>query len=252
MDAGAQYDITPYGTETMHVLRAEKGYIIVGQDTDGSITPIDLGMDWIVAKDKDFLGRRSLARADTARADRKHLVGLLTDDPRAVLPEGGQIVADAERERVPVPMLGHVTSSYFSANLKRSIALALVQNGRNRMGEKVRVSMPDGGAVDRRHRQSRIPRSRRSAAECLSRSSAKVRSRASSSRRARPQATGGAGLIVREHAFLGHLNLRGDARRPAFRRRRRRRHGRRAADRAEHAHRRGWHHACTGLVPTNG
>ena len=75
--AAGGFAITPYG-RTMHVLRAEKGYIIVGQDTDGSITPIDLGMDWIVAKDKDFLGRRSRERADTARSDRKHLVGLLT------------------------------------------------------------------------------------------------------------------------------------------------------------------------------
>jgi sarcosine oxidase subunit alpha len=143
IDAGSAYGITPYGTETMHVLRAEKGYIIVGQDTDGSVTPIDLGMDWIVANDKDFLGRRSLSRADTARPYRKHLVGLLTEDPEAVLPEGGQIVTDA-KARIPAPMHGHVTSSYFSANLKRSIALALVQNGRNRMGEKVQVEMPGG------------------------------------------------------------------------------------------------------------
>ncbi len=64
----------------MHVLRAEKGFIIVGQDTDGSVTPIDLGMDWIVSKKKDFIGRRSLSRADTARPDRKQLVGLLTDE----------------------------------------------------------------------------------------------------------------------------------------------------------------------------
>src|SRR5262249_20351934 len=74
---GEPHGITPYGTETMHVLRAEKGFIIVGQDTDGSVTPIDLGMDWIVSKNKDFIGRRSLSRADTARSDRKHLVGLL-------------------------------------------------------------------------------------------------------------------------------------------------------------------------------
>ena len=147
MAAGVKFGITPYGTETMHVLRAEKGFIIVGQETDGSVTPVDLGMDWIVAKGKDFLGRRSLTRLDTTRPDRRHLVGLLTDDPAAVLPEGGQVVAVDAKSRAPVPMQGHVTSSYFSANLKRSIALALVQNGRNRMGEKVRVSMPDGRTV---------------------------------------------------------------------------------------------------------
>ena len=66
MAAGEEFGITPYGTETMHVLRAEKGYIIVGQDTDGSVTPQDLGMGGLVAKTKDCLGKRSLARSDTA------------------------------------------------------------------------------------------------------------------------------------------------------------------------------------------
>src|SRR3546814_10762868 len=71
MTAGERYGITPYGTEAMHVLRAEKGYIIVGQETDGSVTPTDLGMDWIVSKAKDFVGRRSLTRADMASPERK-------------------------------------------------------------------------------------------------------------------------------------------------------------------------------------
>ncbi len=84
-------DATPYGTEAMHVLRAEKGYPIVGQDTDGSVTPHDLGMAWIVSTTKpDFLGKRSFARVDTARADRKHLVGLL---PAERVAEGAQVVA---------------------------------------------------------------------------------------------------------------------------------------------------------------
>jgi sarcosine oxidase subunit alpha len=146
MAAGAAHDITPYGTETMHVLRAEKGFIIVGQDTDGSVTPVDLGMDWIVSKAKDFIGRRSLSRSDMLRADRKQLVGLLTDDPTEVLPEGGQIVADA-RMSAPLPMLGHVTSSYFSACLGRSIALALVKGGRQRKGEQVEIPLANGRAI---------------------------------------------------------------------------------------------------------
>ena len=127
MEAGREYDITPFGTEAMHVLRAEKGYIIAGQDTDGSVTPVDLGMDWAISKrKKDFLGKRSLSRSDTARQDRKQLVGLLTDDPLVVLPEGGQIVDDPTVE-IPVPMIGHVTSSYMSPFMERSIALALDQ-----------------------------------------------------------------------------------------------------------------------------
>ncbi|MEC5158902.1 MULTISPECIES: sarcosine oxidase subunit alpha family protein [unclassified Janthinobacterium] len=141
--AGAEFGVTPYGTETMHVLRAEKGYIIIGQDTDGSVSPIDLGMGGLVTKTKDCLGKRSLARADTQRADRKQLVGLLTDDPRFVLSEGAQILNDAPRT-IPAPMVGHVTSSYMSPTLDRSIAMALVKGGASRMGERVHVSMRDG------------------------------------------------------------------------------------------------------------
>ncbi len=146
MTAGAKYGITPYGTEAMHVLRAEKGFIIVGQETDGSVTPIDLGMDWIVSKKKDFVGKRSLTRPDMIKSDRKQLVGLLTDDPKEILAEGAQLV-----ERVlpapPMPMIGHVTSSYESPNLGRSIALALIKGGRARMGQKVQASLANGGTI---------------------------------------------------------------------------------------------------------
>jgi glycine cleavage system aminomethyltransferase T len=90
--AGAEYNITPYGTETMHVLRAEKGYPIVGQDTDGTVTPQDAGMEWIVSKAKDFIGKRSYARADSSREDRKHLVSVLPVDAPAARrhPAGGK------------------------------------------------------------------------------------------------------------------------------------------------------------------
>ena len=104
--AGEAHGITPYGTEAMHVLRAEKGYIIVGQETDGTVIPDDLGLDWAIGKTKrDFVGKRSLTRPDMLRPDRKQLVGLLTR--RSVLEEGAQVVAD--RVSGPVPMLGHVT-----------------------------------------------------------------------------------------------------------------------------------------------
>ena len=140
MDAGKEFNITPYGTETMHLLRAEKGFIIVGQDTDGTMTPIDLQMDWIVSKKKyDFIGKRSLYRSDTIRDDRKQLVGLLTDDPKEVLEEGAQIVADINKK--PVDMLGHVTSSYYSPNLNKSIALAVVRSGKKMKGQKLIVPM---------------------------------------------------------------------------------------------------------------
>lgn len=145
--AGDEFDVCVYGTEAMHVLRAEKGFIIVGQDTDGTVTPHDLGMDWIVNKAKaDFLGKRSLSRSDTSRADRRQLVGILTDEPETVLPEGAHLVS-AVLDKPPMPTEGHITSSYYSPNVGRSIALALVTRGLSRKGDKVKVQLMDGRTV---------------------------------------------------------------------------------------------------------
>ncbi|MEO8221219.1 MAG: glycine cleavage T C-terminal barrel domain-containing protein, partial [Specibacter sp.] len=138
--AGEEFNITPYGTETMHVLRAEKGYPIVGQDTDGTVTPQDAGMDWVVSKVKDFIGKRSYQRADMSREDRKHMVTVLPVDGSIRLPEGTQLVeagVSANPAYGPVPMQGFVSSSYHSAALGRSFALALIKNGRNRIGERL-------------------------------------------------------------------------------------------------------------------
>ncbi|MFT5449290.1 MAG: sarcosine oxidase subunit alpha [Gammaproteobacteria bacterium] len=143
MSAGARYGITAFGTETMHVLRAEKGFIIAGQETDGTVTPIDLGLQGMVSRRKDFIGRRSLARVDSQRTDRKQLVGLLTDDPHCVLPEGAQVVEQAT-SAPPTVMIGHVTSSYWSENLAHSVALAMIENGRQRHGEQIRLPLRSG------------------------------------------------------------------------------------------------------------
>ncbi|CAN7361173.1 sarcosine oxidase subunit alpha [Pararhizobium sp. LjRoot255] len=132
-----------YGTETMHILRAEKGYIIVGQDTDGTVTPDDASLNWAVGKKKpDFVGIRGLRRPDLVADGRKQLVGLLTKDPKVVLEEGAQIVADPN-QALPMTMIGHVTSSYWSENCGRSIALALVAGGKAMLGQTLYVPMPD-------------------------------------------------------------------------------------------------------------
>jgi sarcosine oxidase subunit alpha len=149
--AGEPFGITPYGTETMHVLRAEKGYPIIGQDTDGTITPQDLGMNWVVSKKKpDFIGKRSFTRSENLNPLRKQFVGLLPVDAQTVLPEGAQIIeaiADGgELPAPPVPMLGHVTSSYRSAELGRPFALALVKGGHARIGDTLTVPV-DGSLV---------------------------------------------------------------------------------------------------------
>jgi sarcosine oxidase, subunit alpha len=144
MRAGERFGLAPYGTETMHVLRAEKGFVIVGQDTDGTVTPFDLGMDWIVNMSKgDFVGRRSLSRADTSRPGRKQLVGLLTDDPDTLLPEGAQLVLEGD-VRIPVRTAGHVTSSYRSPTLGRTLALAMLADGHAMHGRTVFAPLEHG------------------------------------------------------------------------------------------------------------
>jgi sarcosine oxidase subunit alpha len=142
--AGTRRGIVPYGTDAMHVLRAEKGYIIVGQETDGTVTPDDLGLSWAIGKSKsDFVGKRSLARSAIADPDRRQLVGLLTEDPSTVLEEGTQLITTA-KYAIPTKSHGHVTSAYFSANLDRSIALAMVSGGRAKIGQRLFAAKSDG------------------------------------------------------------------------------------------------------------
>ena len=141
----AEAGAVPYGTEAMHVLRAEKGFIVVGHETDGTVTPVDLGMERMLSSRKDFIGRRSLQRPDSLRADRKQLVGLLPEDASEVLQEGAQLV-EAPGATPPVPMLGHVTSSYWSPTMGRGFALALVKGGRARHGDRIWASATTGAS----------------------------------------------------------------------------------------------------------
>ena len=144
MKIGKEFNLTAYGTEAMHVLRAEKGFIIVGQETDGTVTPYDLDMGWIVSNKKsDFIGKRALERKSMNEPQRKQLVGLLTANPSKVIPEGAHAVLDPNQE-MPMEMLGHISSSYYSPNLKHSIALALLKGGLNRKGQTVYIPMLDG------------------------------------------------------------------------------------------------------------
>lgn len=149
IEAGKEFDLTPYGTETMHVLRAEKGFIIVGQDTDASVTPDDLNMGWCVGRTKPFswIGKRGMNRADCLREDRKQLVGLKPVDPSQVLPEGAQLVFDP-KQSIPMQMVGHVTSSYMSAAMGYSFAMAVVKGGLKRMGERVFAPLADGSVIE--------------------------------------------------------------------------------------------------------
>ncbi len=142
-ERGAPMGMCLYGTETMHVLRAEKGYIIVGQDTDGTVTPHDAGLSWAVGKKKtDFVGIRGLNRPDLTAPGRRRLVGLTVKDGKTVLEEGAQIVAN-HNQSPPMKIIGWVSSSYWSENCGHPIAMALVEDGFNLMGKTLYVPMPD-------------------------------------------------------------------------------------------------------------
>ena len=147
LEAGAEFGIQPYGTEALHVMRAEKGFIMIGDETDGTVTPQDLGLDWAVSKKKrDFIGKRAQMRSDLVRTDRKQLVGLETLEPETVLPDGAHAVEGEKLANGMENMIGHVTSTYFSPTLGRSIAMALIKSGSTRMGQELRF-LVEGGRV---------------------------------------------------------------------------------------------------------
>lgn len=148
--AGAEYDIIPYGTEALHVLRAEKGFVMIGDETDGTIIPQDLGLDWAISKKKaDFLGKRGQERTFLANPERWKLVGLETLDG-SVIPDGAIAVTDGVNANGQKNTEGRVTSTYYSPTLKRGIAMGLVLNGPKRMGQTVRFPKVGGGEVQAR------------------------------------------------------------------------------------------------------
>ena len=148
LEAGAEHGIQPYGTEALHVMRAEKGFIMIGDETDGTVTPQDLNMHWAVSKKKeDFIGKRAQERSDLVREDRKQLVGLETLEPETVLPDGAHAVEGEKLANGMENMIGHVTSTYFSPTLGRSIAMALIKGGSKRMGEVLSFPVGDGKVI---------------------------------------------------------------------------------------------------------
>ena len=145
---GKKFDLVPYGTETMHLLRAEKGYVVIGQETDGTVTPIDINFNWMIGKKKkDFIGKRSLKRSDTVREDRKQLVGVVPLNKSQFIEEGQHIVECENLPRKikkPINYLGHISSSYHSPNLKHCISMAMIKGGNKLMGKKLYVSTSIG------------------------------------------------------------------------------------------------------------
>lgn len=147
MEAGAEFGVMPYGTECLHVLRAEKGFIMIGDETDGTVIPQDLGLNWAISKKKeDFIGKRGQLRSAMVDPDRWKLVGLESVDG-SVIPDGAYAVAEGHNANGQRNVQGRITSTYYSANLERGIAMGLVKDGPDRMGEVIVFPKTDGSAV---------------------------------------------------------------------------------------------------------
>ncbi|MDA8760784.1 sarcosine oxidase subunit alpha family protein [Amylibacter sp.] len=148
MEAGKEFGIQPYGTECLHVMRAEKGFIMIGDETDGTVIPQDLNMQWAISKKKDdFLGKRAHLRSHMSDPSRWKLVGLKTVDPNVIIPDGAYATDGKIRDSGVKNMIGRVTSTYFSPTLNRSIAMGLVEFGPDRMGEIIDFPTLDGKII---------------------------------------------------------------------------------------------------------
>ena len=147
MEAGEEFGVMPYGTEALHVMRAEKGFIMIGDETDGTVIPQDLGLNWAISKKKeDYLGKRAQQRSHMVDPNRWKLVGLETVDG-SVIPDGAYAVAEGNNANGQRNVQGRVTSSYYSPTLKKGIAMGLVHHGPDRMGEVIDFPKVDGSIV---------------------------------------------------------------------------------------------------------
>ena len=148
MEAGQPFGITPYGTEALHIMRAEKGFIMIGDETDGTVIPQDLGLNWAISKKKeDFIGKRAQERTHMTDPDRWKLVGLETVDG-SVLPDGAYAIREGMNANGQKNVQGRVTSTYHSPTLGKGIAMGLVHSGPDRMGEVLKFTNPGGEPVE--------------------------------------------------------------------------------------------------------
>ena len=147
LEAGKDWGITPYGTEALHIMRAEKGFIMIGDETDGTVIPQDLNLQWAISKKKaDYLGKRAQERAFMVSPERWKLVGLETLDG-SVIPDGAYAVAEGVNANGQRNVQGRVTSTYFSPTLGKGIAMGLVRHGPERMGEVLDFPVDEGRVV---------------------------------------------------------------------------------------------------------
>jgi sarcosine oxidase subunit alpha len=126
-EAGQEFDIVPYGTETLGNMRIEKGHV-AGPELDGRTTADDLGLGMMASKKKEFVGKRMANREGLTAADRKKFVGFVPVDGKTPLKPGSQVVANADATP-PVEMVGNITSTGFCVENDHPIGLGFIKGG---------------------------------------------------------------------------------------------------------------------------
>ena len=140
IEFGQEINIEPYGTEALSTLRIEMGHV-AGSELDGRTIPYDVSLEGMLSKKKDFIGKRSLTREAFLNPKREKVVGVVPLDKKTTIPEGSHLVKDGNAFS-PNPKLGHVSASCWSVEYNNPFSLAIIQDGKNRIGEKLYAVSP--------------------------------------------------------------------------------------------------------------
>ncbi len=140
IEIGKDFDLQPYGTEALSTLRIEMGHV-AGSELDGRTIPYDTGLDGLLSKKKDFIGKRSLLKKAYNEKDRQRLVGVVPLDKKTSIPEGSHLVKDP-KGKLPNPKLGHISASCWSVEHNNPFSLAILKDGKNMIGSKLYAMSP--------------------------------------------------------------------------------------------------------------
>ena len=140
IEVGNEFNIQPYGTEALSTLRIEMGHV-AGTELDGRTIPYDNGLDGLISKKKDFIGKRSLNREAFNSNERQKVVGVVPLDKKTSIPEGSHLVKEANA-KLPNPKLGHISASCWSVEYNNPFSLAILKDGKNMIGKKLYALSP--------------------------------------------------------------------------------------------------------------
>ena len=140
MELGKEMNIEPYGTEALSTLRIEMGHV-AGSEIDGRVIASDLLLDGMLSKKKDFIGKRSLNREAFLNPEREKIVGVVPSDKKTMIPEGSHLVSNKNAD-LPNPKLGHISASCWSVEYNNPFSLAILKDGKKKIGEKLYALSP--------------------------------------------------------------------------------------------------------------